>query len=305
MGQHDRSIACLKEALKISPHIGNKHIEGRALMNLGKAHLETGQTEKAIAYHGHALHILRDIGYRREQGDTLCSIGWAYESLGDSRQAKECYEQSLDIMREIGDRRGEANSLLSLGGCLLRLGDLRPATGHLLNAREIAEEVGKHSAGHFANRYLAQAYLERGRLEDALDAIALTLRLDLPLYNSEAAVLHGIVLARMGQVDAAQAAFKRARRLATELLQRAPRYFRAGYAHGLALLGLALLSSGRAQNELIEEAWDAYEAARAICDDKGVLADALRRLDELRPLDNFGMLDTIAGELIEQPAHIE
>lgn len=304
-GQHDQSIDYLKEALKISRRTGNKHIEGRALMNLGKAHLETGLTEKAITYHKQALHILRDIGYRREEGDTLCSIGWAYESLGKSQQAKERYEQSLAIMREIGDRRGEANSLLSLGGYLLRLGDLQPATEHLLNAREIAEEVGKHSAGHFANRYLVQAYLESGRLEDAWDSIVLTLTHNLPLYNSEAAVLHGIVLARMGQLEAAQAAFEKARHFATEELQGTSRYVRASYTHGLAIVGLALLSTGQAQNELIVKAGDAYEAARAVCDDKGVLADALRQLDELRPLDSSGMLDAIADKLIEQPAHPE
>jgi hypothetical protein len=107
----------------------------------------------------------------------------------------------------------------------------------------------------------------------------------------------------MGQVDDAQAAFEKARRLATELLQRTPRYFRASYTYGLALLGLALLESGQAQNELLVQAQDAYEAARAICGDKGVLGDALRLLDVLRPLDSSSQLDTIANKLSEQPIH--
>jgi tetratricopeptide (TPR) repeat protein len=301
MGYHEKSIEHLGRSLTISGEIGDKHLEGRALMNLGKAHMEIGQTQKAIECHERALGILRKIGYRREEGDTLCPIGWAYDNLGEHRQAIEFYEQGLKIMREIGDRRGEANHLLSLGGAHLKLNDFERAIRYLIQAREIAEEVGKHSASHFANRYLTEAYLQKDRLKDALDTISLTIGYSLPLYNDRADALRGIVLARLGRREHARSAFKDAVISANELLEKTPRYFRAQYTLGLALAGKALLASDHARTEsLVAEAQKAYEDALAICSDRGVIADAVRLLNELRSLDRDGLLNSIIT-LLQKP----
>jgi len=299
LGQHKCAIKCLKISLDISREIVNRHEEGRILMNLGKAYLETGLAEKAIAYHQQALDIVCEIGDRREEGNLLCAMGWAYDSLGEYEQAIGCYERGLSIMRDIGDRRGECVSLLSLGGSYLKLSDFETAIKYLRQSREIADKVGKLSASYFASRYLTQAYLHTDRPQDALNAIIPTRQRDLPLYNHRAAVLHGVVLAKLSQEEGARVAFEEALAFAKELLAKSPHYYYASYTQGLALTGLSLLASGNEQAEFMAQARRAYEKARYSCGEKGVVDSALRLLKELQPLDEKGVLVSVCAILVE------
>ena len=117
--------------------------------------------------------------------------------------------------------------------------------------------------------------------------------MDVPDGNYLASVGLGVACLRLGNEAMAGEAFTEAVERCEALLAETLRLREQCYSLGLARAGLAVLSAGA-----IEEAVAAYRRARDICDAKGVLDEARRKLDELDKA-GYGDLSAVRAVLAD------
>jgi len=144
---------------------------------------------------------------------------------------------------------------------------------------------------------LALACLYSGDLASARAAAEGARQYDEPNNNHTALVVLGAVALRQGDWPAAHGAFASAREQALMLRARDAHNVDALDALGLAACGLALTlppSAGRGpdlgETQYVTEAITAFQAARALNQDAGVVQRLLRLLAELEEKDGKGAL---------------
>ena len=117
-------------------------------------------------------------------------------------------------------------------------------------------------------------------------AAEISLSFDEPLNNPDNQALLGLIALRQNDREASRQAFTRARDLANELLVLSPQNYQALAIKALSLCGLAFVTEDAAtQQDLLEAAIEAYQAARTINKDPGIVRFDLRRLDALMEAD--------------------
>lgn len=336
LGEVRRAIEYYEQALDLAREIGERRGESIHLGNLGLAYRALGEVRRAIEYYEQALDLARGIGYRRGEGIHLGNLGNAYSTLGEVRGAIECYEQALVIAREIGDQRGERVPLGNLGVCFADLGQYDQALnsyrqalaiaremqypsgasinlcniGHILmlqsrwaesiqacqEAIQIADSFGFVQTQNEGREVLALAYLYSGDLPAARAAIEAARQCDFVPNNHNVLVLCGVIALRQGDRPAAQASFTAAITAAGDLLAKTAASYDALDTRGLALSGLALVSTPPGDHA--RQAADAFRAARAITSAPGIVARVLRLFDALAVADTTGILAGMRRVLI-------
>lgn len=169
LGQIERAIDYLTQALAISREMGNVRDEGNYLGNLGVAYVHLGQFKRAIKYHKQALAISREIGERHSQGSRLANLGNAYARLGNIQEAVDHYLQALAISREFGDRHCEGAVLGNLGNAYLVLGQIEEAIDHYIQALAISRNIDDRYSEGSVLLGLGSAYAALGQVERAIE----------------------------------------------------------------------------------------------------------------------------------------
>jgi tetratricopeptide (TPR) repeat protein len=143
-----------------------------------------GRFEQAEEFKAQALELFREMGDRRSVGNLLNSLGETARLSGDYAVAFERYQEALTIAREIGNRNGEILYFSNLGGTRVGLGQYAEAEADLRQTIEMGEAAGY--VGLSENfRFLAEALVGQGRLEEAMDAARRALELGREIDNQE------------------------------------------------------------------------------------------------------------------------
>ena len=277
LGQTRRAIEFYEQALAIAREIGDRRTEGNQLGNLGNRYAELGQTRRAIEFYEQALAIHREIGDRRGEGADLGNLGWCYGLLGDDQRSLEYYELALVNAREIGNRYGEAKRFTWMAQILIDQLHLTQALSHLQESVKIGAELGSPEVNSETYYFLALAHHCTGDLPAARIAAQEARRYDVPQNNANVLALLGVIAAQQGDVEVAREAFTAALVYAEELLALTPENVAALDAQTLALAGLGE----------IEAAHAAYQAARAVNSDAGVVQRATRLLGQVPGIEPF------------------
>ncbi|MFL5802226.1 MAG: tetratricopeptide repeat protein [Roseiflexaceae bacterium] len=277
LGLIQQAIDYYEQSLSIAREITSRKDEGHALGNLGNRYAELGQTRRAIEVYEQALAICREIGDRRGEGADLSNIAERYGELGDFQRALEYYELALANAREIGNRYGEAKRLRGMAEILIDQTRYTQALSHLQESVEIGAELNSPEVNNEAHYSLALAHLYSGNLPVARAAAQQARQYDYPLENHNVVALLGVVALRQNDSPAAREAFSAALAHAEGLLAHTPDYFEALDAKALALTGMGEIENARA----------AYQAARAVNSDPGIVQRATRLLNQLEGVTKF------------------
>jgi class 3 adenylate cyclase/tetratricopeptide (TPR) repeat protein len=169
LGNNEVALAVAEEALAFSTELGARHEMAHSLNLLGVIHGSLGRYEQAAHYIENALALFQDLGDRVWVVVMLNNLGENTRERGDHRAAVARYQEALTIAREIGSRDGEIMCLNNLGGAQVGLEEYRTAEANL---RQVIRMAGTEGWIGFSEtyRFLAIAYLGRGRTEDALAA---------------------------------------------------------------------------------------------------------------------------------------
>ena len=241
LGQYRESILYHEQAREIAYEIGDFQGEANATSSLGNIYAFLGEYETAIRYHELYLILVRNLGDRRGEANGLNNLGEVYRLLGDFDQAIEFYRESLDIATGEDYFQGVSNALGNISLIYSAQGDQEAAIEYAKKSLEIKRNNGillgvinsLNSLGLFNARLgnfnealvWYQEGIERAREIDDLDAYATLLfnmgatyhSLDnysatigalgeslLIFHEVENRASEGIVLAKLGQITAAQ-----------------------------------------------------------------------------------------------------
>jgi tetratricopeptide (TPR) repeat protein len=283
LGRIQDAIEYGEDALTLRRGLGDWAGVGLNLSNLGCYYMVLGQTTRAAEYFEQALGLAGEWEDRRGRALRLNNLGNVYSALGQVPRALECYQEALSLQRAFGDRPGEAVHLTNLANALV---DDDRAAEAIAPARESVEISRANqmpaSHGHVA---LALAYLFSGDLAAAREAAEGARQYDEPNNNHTALVVLGLVAWRQGDRPAAHTAFATARAQAQQMQTRDAANVDALDAWGLAACGLAVTRppAGAEPDEIAyeAEAMTAFQAARAINRDAGVVRRITRLLAEM------------------------
>ena len=163
---YERVLAC---SLRIMDKQKARQVQGVGLSNIGEACSRLGQNERAIKYLIQALAISREVGDVRGEVFRLSSLGNTYRNLGQYESAVTHLEKALSLHVETGDRRGEANRLRDLADVYGSLGKFERSADHLSQAMAIRCELGdQRGKGHDLSS-LGATFLRMGQYERAVE----------------------------------------------------------------------------------------------------------------------------------------
>jgi tetratricopeptide (TPR) repeat protein len=271
IGQVLKAIVSYEQALAIEREVGDKSREGPWLSNLGTCYTELGQTRRAIKVVEQALAIEREVGDKLREGAWLGNLGTCYAHLGQTRRAIELYEQALVIDREVGNKYGEGMDLEFLAQVFIDEHRYLEAITRAEESANIGEEIGNPQIGVESNYVLALAHLYLGNVAAARAAAEHARQYNVPDYSPKVLALLGVIARRQNDLPAMHEAFTAALTHAESLLALTPENFDALDAKAVALAGLGE----------VENARTAYQAARAINHEAGIVQRATRLLNQL------------------------
>ena len=156
IGQHEKAIGYLEEALPLAREIKNRWQEGRALEQLGMVYLQQRKFEKAIEFIEPSIAIFREIKARYQEASALRALGVTYYELKQFEKAIAHQEQALTISREINDQINVVSSLYHTARAENRRGDLARAQTLTEEGIKIAESLrAELGSTEFRSAYLA------------------------------------------------------------------------------------------------------------------------------------------------------
>ncbi len=301
LGNYERALDFYQKALSLARNISYRYPQGVILVSLGIIHIGLGQYERAQDSVTQGVKICREdkVRDKRWEGVGLGTLGVIYTERGQYEQAIAYHQQAVAITREIEDRFGESFDLTRLGKTYLTQGSYEPAIKNLLLALEIATKINNREIQQEGGTALAQAYVQIKEYSKALAAIEAACRQNFLLHNHRSFALYGVILLRLGQEKKAYEAFNEALVHIQTILTKTPLLYTAKYTRGLALAGLALLSTGDEQATFLTQSREAYRIAYENCSLPGTVADAIRLLNELQLSDRDGILIQILEVLAE------
>lgn len=281
LGDANKSIGLLEEALPIFQELGDRDNELTCLGSLSVVHGVSGEFKLARELTVRALTIARETLNREAEATLLANLALNDAALGDTASALEHGQQALAVANEGDYPRGKAHRTNVLGGLYFEAGDWPLATEHYLSAIETADEIGFAQVSYEARVDLAIVHLHSGNLEAAAKHAESAGAYDFPLQAQDAPLILGIIRLHQGKIDAARAALSEAIVAAEGLMKRNRRHGTALDARALAICGLVV--SGDA--ERIDEAREDFRLARAVLPAPGVIRRVLRLFDAIAAVD--------------------
>ncbi|HVF45685.1 MAG TPA: tetratricopeptide repeat protein, partial [Pyrinomonadaceae bacterium] len=186
LGDARSAMMLADRALSLVDEMGDagRRVRADCLKSLGMAYHMLGRFEQAEEFKAQALELFREMADRRSVGNLLNSLGETARLSGDYAAAFDRYQEALTIAREIGNRNGEILYFSNLGGTRVGLGQYAEAEEDLRQTIEMGAAAGY--VGLSENfRFLAEALVGQGRLEEAMEAARRALELGREIDNQE------------------------------------------------------------------------------------------------------------------------
>jgi tetratricopeptide (TPR) repeat protein len=140
LGEFDQARADHKATMQIARVAGERQVEWRALLDLGKLWASRDYTH-ARDYFEEALELARRIGEPVVLAGSLNWMGNWCANDENHKKAVAYHQEALDIFEDLGDRRGLANTLDLLGLANLLGGDLTTSVQYFNRAIALFREL--------------------------------------------------------------------------------------------------------------------------------------------------------------------
>lgn len=137
--------------------------------------MQLRELSRATSYAEERLELARRSGDSGEIGHALNSLASTAHAEGDYGRAKRLYRESIDLERSAG--RTAVGSIAELAAIALEQGEFPAAVALSREAIDLFRQQQRHGGVCIASMNLACAQLFLGRLNDARDPLAETLKL--------------------------------------------------------------------------------------------------------------------------------
>jgi len=168
-GDAARSIEVCQRSLDLYQQLGDLAQAGSAHNNLANAYFYRGDWAQATEHYARALSIKTQIGDVHECGMISNNLGGVYLNRGQLDQAENLYRQSLQTWQKLGSAYGEAFLHMNLAAVALKRSQWKGALELLARGQELVDQIGARDLLPEVYRYVAEAYLGLGQIEQAAD----------------------------------------------------------------------------------------------------------------------------------------
>ena len=120
---------------------------------------------------GEAIAVIEDDDSPRAEGTRLLRLGLDLTNQGAFHAAQEALERALELRRTHDSAHATAEALVALGRLYDAQGDYDEAEAQLVEAAELAYNLGADASVSVIRRGLARVYRHLGRLNDALGVL--------------------------------------------------------------------------------------------------------------------------------------
>jgi predicted ATPase len=167
-GRVKQAIALAGEGLERLDQATDPVRAAGLLLLLGQYHWNAGDEPASLAAYGQAVQVLPDQP-SPELAGALAAHAQGLLIAGRGREAGLRAEHALAVARAVGARSAEAYALDMLGSCMASMGEVETGIAYLIEARQLAEQVG---SGHDLVRAclnLGMVLSSVGRVGEALE----------------------------------------------------------------------------------------------------------------------------------------
>jgi tetratricopeptide (TPR) repeat protein len=140
IGEYDRALEVVTEALTLSRRYGQRHYEASAQVVLALVALDVGRPDRALEHASEGLRLIQAAGLKEYEGAVWSALGWVYWVLGKYHHAVEHHTRCLEFGRETGFLLSELQGHIGLASSHHRLGNLDIALEHARRAMYHARE---------------------------------------------------------------------------------------------------------------------------------------------------------------------
>jgi tetratricopeptide (TPR) repeat protein len=263
-----------------------------------------GQISAAVQASKRALKLARDNRRREIEGMgivevvALANLGQHHEAQGSVDRADAQCSRAYEFAEKIQFQLGQATARRNLGMLELNQRKCKQASRHLTEAMQLAKNAQNVQLQQTIRIELAAAQLQDSKLSDAEVTVNTAVAFDTPFFTPEAFSLRGIIFQRQGKAPEAAESFHHALKQAELVLRRTPRYYRGLDVMGLSYVGLTLSEE---TDEYLDKAVGAYEAARFITDEPGIVRRRLLLFDALAKDDSEKKLALVRNAITPAP----
>jgi tetratricopeptide (TPR) repeat protein len=146
LGNPERAIDPLLQALRISRRIGNRSGEAASLDNLGSAFLILKNPWRALVLHNASLKIAIELGDRFHESRCMNNVAYSHLALGNLNLAEDCFTASIRLKKQLGGIEGLHRTYIGLSRLFSKKGDIRRAIQYAEEALDYAKMVSKLDA---------------------------------------------------------------------------------------------------------------------------------------------------------------
>jgi CHAT domain-containing protein/Tfp pilus assembly protein PilF len=170
LGQYDKALIALQEALGIRKSIGDKYGTIETLIDLGRVYQKYDRTEEAIASYEAADALSTSIGDWQSKIYILSDLANIYQDKGDKNKALSLLDMALGLINNETDA-SKVNILNNFGKFYLQNEQYDKALEYYRQANNLANNInytfgiGKSSIG------MGETFLFQGDLEKAIASL--------------------------------------------------------------------------------------------------------------------------------------
>lgn len=292
VGNAELAIDCSRKAIELSRQLQDHDVELQSSLQLSHVLNYIGRTEEAAQVLREAITVAFRVGNKKMQGDLKGQLGYTELWLGNTKAAIQNFMSALQVAQAIGNKRGQGYWYLALGESYMVDKNYISAQRNFASSIKIAEEIQDTHLLSYAKSFLAQTLLYSGDLFEARVYIVEARNIDNPQHNDFKAMLHGLLLSRIGETTLAFEVLNEALKISNELLEKAPDLLEAKCNKGVTLLTLAIISklNNKSLTQVLE-ARDVFVQAFSNSVAEGVIARYTELIAELRPLDMNSLVE--------------
>ncbi len=169
-GDSETALQHLEQALAVSKAAGDRHGEGRVLVQLAHIDRTGGEFDRALTRFREAQQIFLDRGHRLAAAYALYGIGIIHNIRDEWSESHPPLAESARIFEELGDIDGQASALNALGIRARSRGSYAEGAVILRRAFELYRAAGSLAGMSVAQGNLAVALAMQGHYAEAVTA---------------------------------------------------------------------------------------------------------------------------------------
>jgi tetratricopeptide (TPR) repeat protein len=171
LGRFTEGIAVAEEALEILESLDMPSDTAKLHGVIGVCQMRCDKPEAALVAHSQALTIRERIGDVDGIARTYNNLGILEASIGRFGEAEADYRRALDGFRKLGNVQGTYLILNNLGDLYLKKKDGKHAEKYLIEAKNLARQLGDETEFVTTTGNLAETFLLRDMPAEALRLI--------------------------------------------------------------------------------------------------------------------------------------